>query len=222
VISRLLLSIIAKCGLPVFAKNDAQTKNLSRSCVGLPTQTCLVIIASAIAPMAWADNGHHGGSAYAGEESRAISSLSAADMADLRDGKGWGFAKPAELNGYPGPLHVLQLGDKLGLTVEQRRQVQAIFDQMAASARETGTKFVEAERALDVAFKSRAVDSGVLQEKIAAAETLRAELRRIHLAAHLETTPILTAQQRHAYSALRGYNTDHMPSHGHHHTPKAE
>ena len=35
------LSIIAKSGLPVFAKNDAQTKSLSRSFVGLPTQTCL-------------------------------------------------------------------------------------------------------------------------------------------------------------------------------------
>jgi len=35
------LSIIAKSALPVFAKNDAQTRNLSGSCVGLPTQTCL-------------------------------------------------------------------------------------------------------------------------------------------------------------------------------------
>ena len=35
------LRIIAKSGLPVFAKNDAKTKTLSKSFVGLPTQTCL-------------------------------------------------------------------------------------------------------------------------------------------------------------------------------------
>ncbi len=179
---------------------------------------------------AQADNGHEGrhASPYAGEESRSVASLSAADVADLLDGKGWGFAKPAELNGYPGPLHVLQLADKLGLTPEQRGQVQASFDRMAASARETGGKFVAAERELDAAFKSGAVDARLLRERIEAAEELRAELRRIHLAAHLETTPILTPEQRHAYAALRGYNTDHMPGHGHddgrrhHHTPKAE
>jgi Spy/CpxP family protein refolding chaperone len=165
-----------------------------------------------------ADSGYHGAGAspYAGEESRAISSLSAGDVNDLLDGKGWSFAKPAELNGYPGPLHVLQLQDRLGLTPEQRASVQAIFDRMAASARETGAKFVEAERALDAAFKSRAVDDAVLRERIEAAETLRAELRRIHLAAHLETTPILTPEQRHAYMALRGYDMHPMSGHGGH------
>ena len=35
------LSIIAKSGLPVFAKNDAKAKTLSKSFVGSPTQTCL-------------------------------------------------------------------------------------------------------------------------------------------------------------------------------------
>jgi Spy/CpxP family protein refolding chaperone len=182
------------------------------------------VLGTGLAVVAQANNGHHHASPYAGQESRAIASLSASDVADLLDGKGWGFAKPAELNGYPGPLHVLQLEAKLGLKPEQRGQVQAIFERMAASARETGAKFVEAERALDAAFRSRAIDARLLQERVEAAETLRAELRRIHLAAHLETTPVLTPEQRQAYAALRGYSTDHMPGHGHghHHTPKAE
>lgn len=38
-----------------------------------------------------------------------------------------GFAKAAELNSYPGPKHVLDLGDRLKLTTQQRQQVQAIF-----------------------------------------------------------------------------------------------
>jgi Spy/CpxP family protein refolding chaperone len=185
-------------------------------------------LGTALAAQADNSHGRHHASPYAGQESRSVASLSAADVADLLDGKGWGFAKPAELNGYPGPLHVLQLEDKLGLTPEQRAQVKGIFDRMAASARETGAKFIAAERDLDAAFKSRAVDARLLQERIEAAEALRSELRRIHLAAHLETTPILTPEQRHAYAALRGYDTDNMPGHGHdhgrrhHHTPKAE
>jgi len=42
---------------------------------------------------------------YAGQEKRQISSLSQQDVDDLLGGKGWGLAKPAELNGYPGPAH---------------------------------------------------------------------------------------------------------------------
>jgi Spy/CpxP family protein refolding chaperone len=188
----------------------------------IPRLLLASIAGTGFALAAQADNGHHAASPYAGQESRAIASLSETDVADLLGGKGWGFAKPAELNGYPGPLHVLQLGDKLGLTQEQHAKVKAIFDRMAANARETGAKFVEAERALDAAFKSRAVDERVLRERIERTETLRAELRRIHLAAHLETTPVLTPEQRHSYAMLRGYSMDHMPGAGHHHTPKAE
>ena len=37
-------------------------------------------------------------SKYAGEEKRAIKSLSAADIEELQKGGGWGLAKAAELN----------------------------------------------------------------------------------------------------------------------------
>ena len=46
-------------------------------------------------------------SPYAGEESRAIKSLSASEIQALRQGHGMGYAKAAELNHYPGPRHVL-------------------------------------------------------------------------------------------------------------------
>jgi Spy/CpxP family protein refolding chaperone len=158
-------------------------------------------------------------SPYAGEEHRAISTLSDSDVADLLGGKGWGFAKPAELNGYPGPAHVLQLEDRLGLTAEQRTKVEAIFARMAADARSAGARFIEAERAVDAAFKAGTVDAAMVKERIEAAEALRAELRRIHLAAHLETAPILTAEQRHAYITLRGYDMQTLSGHGGHHHP---
>ena len=46
---------------------------------------------------------------YAGQQARSIKSLSDDEIAALRKGEGMGMAKAAELNGYPGPAHVLQL-----------------------------------------------------------------------------------------------------------------
>ena len=63
-------------------------------------------------------------SPYVGEQMRAIKSLSQQDVAEYLDGKGMGFAKAAELNGYPGPAHVLELADKLGLTPAQRSPIE--------------------------------------------------------------------------------------------------
>jgi len=75
---------------------------------------------------------------YAGQQARSIKALSDEDIAALRKGEGMGMAKAAELNGYPGPVHVLQLAAQLGLTDAQRRDVQAIFDRMSAAAKTLG------------------------------------------------------------------------------------
>ena len=40
----------------------------------------------------------------------------------------WASALAAELNGYPGPSHVLELADKLELSTEQRASMQRLFD----------------------------------------------------------------------------------------------
>ena len=46
---------------------------------------------------------------YAGQQTRTIKALSDDEIAALRNGEGMGMAKAAELNGYPGPIHVLSL-----------------------------------------------------------------------------------------------------------------
>ena len=38
-----------------------------------------------------------------------------------------GLALAAELNGYPGPRHVLDLADQLGLTPEQQVEAQRLL-----------------------------------------------------------------------------------------------
>jgi Spy/CpxP family protein refolding chaperone len=142
---------------------------------------------------------------YAGQQNRAVTSLSDEELTGLPAGKGLGFAKPAELNGYPGPMHVLEMADKLALTPEQRTAVQAIFERMSSTAKVAGAAYVEAERAVDAVFRSGKPDVLVVANAIAEADAARSELRMAHLAAHLETTPILTPQQRATYAKLRGY-----------------
>src|SRR5690349_20196195 len=69
---------------------------------------------------------------YAGFQHRSIKALSDQQMADLRAGRGMGLALAAELNGYPGPLHVLDLADALSLSSQQRARVRQLYDAMKA------------------------------------------------------------------------------------------
>ena len=78
-----------------------------------PRILALVLAATAFAFPARADNQP---APYAGQQARSIKSLSAEDVAALLKGEGMGMAKAAELNGYPGPVHVLTLADELRLT----------------------------------------------------------------------------------------------------------
>jgi hypothetical protein len=66
----------------------------------------------------------HAQTPYAGMQGRSIKALSDQQIADLNTGRGMGLALAAELNGYPGPSHVLELADKLELSAEQRASMQ--------------------------------------------------------------------------------------------------
>lgn len=154
---------------------------------------------------------------YAGQEQRQISSLSKDDVGALRDGAGWGLAKPAELNGWPGPLHILELADALDLSAEQASEITGLFEEMNANARALGAALIEAELALDQAFESNAIDEARLAHLLGAAETIRGELRMTHLMAHLKAAPLLTRHQRMIYARERGYTGDGAHGgHGHH------
>lgn len=145
---------------------------------------------------------------YAGLQERAVASLSEEDVAQIRRGDGWGFALPAELNGYPGPRHVLDLAEALGLDASQRAAVEAIFDEMRAEATAAGERFIAAEAALSNAFRSGAVDAERLRALVDAAAIARADLRYIHLARHLAMMEILSDDQVRRYALLRGYAAD--------------
>ncbi len=142
---------------------------------------------------------------YAGEQSRAVKSLSPGEIAALRAGKGMGFAKTAELNGYPGPRHVLDLADELELTEAQRVQSEAIFSEMKAAAVALGEALIRAESELDQAFADHTIDMAVLEAGLLEIGDIRARLRLVHMAAHLKQAELLSEAQIKAYSTLRGY-----------------
>jgi len=156
-------------------------------------------------------------SPYAGQEVREIKSLSKSEIEGLLAGRGMGYAKAAELNGYPGPLHVLELAEELDLSEEQVARTQEIFNLMQASAKELGAELVAAERALDERFWNKSIDEVSLSELTTEIGRLEAQLRAVHLQAHLRQTRLLGAEQIVRYMMLRGYGADGDRHHHQHH-----
>ena len=152
---------------------------------------------------------------YAGQQGRAVTSLSTEELQGFLDGRGMGLAKAAELNGYPGPMHVLELAADLQLGAEQRRQIEETFHRMKAKATDLGRKYVEAEKAVDAAFRSGSADAATIAARVVEANRLLGEVRLAHLAAHLEITPLLTPEQRTRYAELRGYGLGQIDGHQH-------
>jgi Spy/CpxP family protein refolding chaperone len=150
---------------------------------------------------------------YAGMQARPIKALSEQQVADLRAGRGMGLALAAELNGYPGPSHVLELADQLELSDDQRARVQRLFDSMKAEAIPLGAKVIDDETALNEQFAQRTVTPESLKASTAQAAMTQGTLRETHLKYHLQTVALLTPLQMQRYAELRGYGARHM----HHH-----
>ncbi|HAT36264.1 MAG TPA: hypothetical protein DCS82_11145 [Rhodospirillaceae bacterium] len=142
---------------------------------------------------------------YAGQETRLIKSLSPADIKDLKSGAGWGFAKAAELNGYPGPRHLLDLKAEIPLSNEQVSQIEVIYREMKKQAVEQGKSLIAKEHELETQFRARSIIEPRLRTLLAGIAITRAGLRHTHLAAHLKATAILSANQIARYNVLRGY-----------------
>ncbi len=156
-------------------------------------------------------------SPYAGQQSRAIKSLSDSDVAGLLDGAGAMFAKAAELNGYPGPAHVIELREQLGLSPEQLQASQALLTAHKARARTLGRELVEAERRLDTLFADHRARPEAVEAATAEVGRLQARLRAEHLNTHLQQTTLLRHEQVLAYNQARGYTETPSGTPAHHH-----
>ena len=168
---------------------------------------CLLIPASIALALLTGPSSAQSHQPYGGLETRPIKALSEQQVADLRAGRGMGLALAAELNGYPGPAHVLELAEPLGLSDEQRAKVHALFAAMKAEAVPIGEKLIAQEVELDRQFADKTMTPAGLEASTDAIGSTNAALRRAHLKYHLATLELLTPAQTQRYGELRGYRT---------------
>jgi Spy/CpxP family protein refolding chaperone len=155
-------------------------------------------------------------SPYASQEPRAIKALSDREISDLTEGRGMGLAKAAELNGYPGPMHVLELADSLHLSDQQRAKMQELFTAMKAEAIPLGERLIAQEADLDKAFANKTITAATLAASTEAIGATHSALRQTHLKYHLSTVEVLTPAQIQRYAELRGHKGDVQHPHSQH------
>lgn len=146
-----------------------------------------------------------GGQPYAGFEKREIKAFSPEELKNLRAGNGMGYALAAELNGFPGPKHILEHEAAINLTGEQKKAVRRSFDKMKKEAVRLGQQIIAEERKLDRLFAGGQIDGRQLRAKTRQIADLESQLRATHLAAHLEMKELLSEQQIEIYKKMRGY-----------------
>ena len=174
----------------------------------MKTNNLLLALALCIPITTLAQHSHGSQTPYAGMQNRAIKSLSDNDINELRRGGGWGLALAAELNGMPGPAHLLELKDQIPLAADQVAKTQVLLDEMRKASIPTGERLIAAEKALEAAFAAGKVNEPSLRNLLAEAESARTELRFIHLSQHYKTVQFLQPEQIKRYNILRGYDED--------------
>ena len=167
-----------------------------------------ILVIVLVATFAFSEADHSHKSKYAGEEKREIKSLSANDIEELRNGQGWGLAKAAELNGMPGPVHLLEMKEEIDLGAEQIRAIEDIYMKMKQQAVPLGLELIELERELNNHFANRTITNELLHQILQKISQVHGQLRYVHLSAHLKTPDILKAEQITLYNKLRGYSSD--------------
>jgi Spy/CpxP family protein refolding chaperone len=146
------------------------------------------------------EHGHGGGDAQA---HRRVEACQREFDQVVADGRGAGLAFAADQNGYPGPLHVLELKDRLGLTSQQEMRIRALLEAMFAESRPRAARLAEAEARLGRIFADGNAADAAVRAAVADAERARGEVRLAHLLAHLRTRDLLTEEQRQIYHRLR-------------------
>ena len=174
-------------------------------------KTKVAILASILlllSTFAFSEAEHSHKSKYAGEEKRKIKSLSATDIEELQNGKGWGLAKAAELNGVPGPVHLLEMKEEIDLSAKQLQAIESLYKKMKQEAIPLGLKLIELERILNNHFANRTITDEILRQVLQKIFDVHRQLRYVHLSTHLKTPDILQSEQIILYNKLRGYSSD--------------
>lgn len=130
------------------------------------------------------------------------------DKDSLLKGLGMGLASYAEENNYPGPKHVLDLKEQLALNRDQIKKGETLTNLVSVTAVAKGEEIVQAEEELNKMFQEGKINEKSLRAKLEQIGKLRADLRFIHLQAHLKMKQVLTADQIKKYNELRGHEAN--------------
>jgi hypothetical protein len=120
------------------------------------------------------------------------------------------MAKLAELNGYPGPRHILDLGKELGLTTVEKEYIIIIYNDMKREALKLGQEILQIEKTANKLFANKSISDSELQRLIIKSAGNYGKLRYIHLTTYLKMMDILSQEQIILYNTLRDYNTTIM------------
>ena len=152
------------------------------------------------AALAWGQHGHSGSH----EEGHRAAQACATEFEQVVGaGRGFGMAFAADQNGYPGPMHVLELKDRLKLSAEQEAKMQYLMHAMFAESKPKGAQLLEAETALRRLFADKTADDAAVRAAVDAVERARRDVRLVHLLTHLKTRDLLTEEQRRLYHEAR-------------------
>lgn len=146
----------------------------------------------------WGQHGH----GHAGGHQAAQACLSEFDKV-VGEGRGFGMAFAADQNGYPGPMHVLELKERLALTAEQEARMRQLMHAMFAESKPKSARLLAAETKLRQLFADRAADAAAVRAAVDEVERARSEVRLVHLLTHLKTRDLLSEDQRRLYHEAR-------------------
>jgi hypothetical protein len=179
----------------------------------LPIAACAVAVFTALSSAAMAQSSQP----YSGMQNRPIKALSDQQVVDLKAGRGMGLALAAELNGYPGPSHLLELSEKLGLTTDQHSTLKGMFDAMKAETIPIGEYLIVQEERLDHLFADKTISEQQLKDATKDIGETQGRLRNAHLSYHLQARAILQPSQISRYAELRGYSAERQEPTRHKH-----
>jgi Spy/CpxP family protein refolding chaperone len=160
-------------------------------------------LAAGLAGVAFAQGSAHHGAPGGTPHHALAQTCEGAFEENVRDGRGFGMAFVADQQGYPGPLHVLELKDRLRLSRDQEAKAEGLLAAMYAESRPKSSRLLEAEAKLRRLFAASRPDEAAVRTAVGEVETARADVRLVHLLFHLKMRDALTDEQRHIYQDAR-------------------
>jgi len=160
-------------------------------------------LAAGLAGVAFAQGSAHHGAPGGTPHHALAQTCEGAFEENVRDGRGFGMAFVADQQGYPGPLHVLELKDRLRLSRDQEAKAEGLLAAMFAESRPKSARLIDAEAKLRRLFAASRPDDAAVRTAVGEVETARADVRLVHLLFHLKMRDALTDEQRRLYQEAR-------------------